>query len=312
MSSKDLLSASLIELSDAIEQLAHIIAQQGERDQDIHIKQFSLIVKKFKDTTSEAQKALGQPEIPPVSSKAALIKASHKKGYLKNWLEERGLQVVDSSSSLQVDDYLFGAVDFLADHYQHLVEFYKQLKRHQSIKKNFTHYTAKNSINYIMKWCEMLKQHQLIDAFTVSHESEVFVDIAEIHSAAQFIYGYWLEVLLRKEVAQVLNDHITDIHSFDVLSQINIVKPNEQFTEFDLMLMLNDEVYWFECKSGVIQNYFKKFAEHRQLMKLTEKNAFLVIPGRMPGIAAHTLKRAGMTTLYGTELEHKLKEILFP
>lgn len=306
------LAASLHELSDAIEQLALIVSQQNAADNDVHVKQLALIVKKFKDSTQLSGETLGETSSSKPSSKAAYIRATHKKGYLKNWLESQNLLVADSIDTLRADEYLFAAVDYLADHYQHLSDFYKKLKHSQSIRKNFTHRTAKKSISYIVKWCEILKKHQLIDKFSQHGDAEIFVDIAEIHEATSFIYGYWLEVLLRKEIALILNKNLHHIQSFDVMSQVSILKPDQQNTELDLMLMVNNQVYWFECKSGVISKYFEKFNEHRKLLQLTEKNAFLIIPQKDANIALHTRKRAGMTALYGTELESILPKILFP
>jgi len=216
----------------------------------------------------------------------------------------------DYIENLKVDDYLFAAVEYLADHYQHLHAFYKQLKYHQNIRKNFTHHTSANSISYIKKWCTMLQQHHLIDAFKIENEN-IYIDIAEVHNATYFIYGYWLELLLRREIAQLLHQHLSHIQSFDIISQASVMLPDKQLTELDLLLMVNNQVYWFECKSGTIQTYYEKFNQHRKIMKLDAQHAFLIIPHRDANIALQTQKRSGMTTLYGIELEQQLQEIIF-
>ena len=304
---KDLLASSLHDLSEAIEQLAQIIAQQKDDDNDIHIQQFSLITKRFKEST---QQLLLKSDVASIK-KPKNINTLHKKGYIKNWLENNQIMVADGLDNLKADDYLYAAVDYLSDYYEYLLPFYKQLKSSQSVRKNFTHKTTKNSISYIQNWCKILQNLKLIDHYKIQNNESVFIDIAEVHNATYFIYGYWLEVLLRREIAQTLHKNLQQIHSFDIISQVSIVKPNQQLTELDLIIMVNEKIYWFECKSGIINNYFEKFAEHRKLMGLNEKNAFLLIPHKDANIALHTRRRSGMTALYGTELETKLSEILF-
>lgn len=298
MSQNKQLANSLTELSDAIRQLAEILQNQSNTDNQVHIKQFSLIVKRFSATTHQIQQ-------PPNE-----IKAKHKKGFIQQWLGQKNMAMVDGNENLKADDYLFHAVDYLADHYLHLKEFYSQLKRHQSLKKNFTHQTTRQSIEYIQRWCNMLHQQNMIDSFNITNSTDIYVDIAEVHAAANFIYGYWLEVLLRKEVAVWFNNNLSNIESFDIVSQAYVLKPDKTKTELDLLIMVNGKVYWFECKSGDINRYYKKFNEHRKTMQLGANNSFLVIPDKNGPISLEALKSSGMSTLSGTELEVQLPQFL--
>ena len=298
------LTQSIHELSEAIEQLAAVLEQQKSTDNDIHVRQFSLLVKRFSES---AQKIDSGRNIASPSA----IKEKHQKDFLKNWLAKKRILVADSLENLRADEYLFKTVDFLADHYTHLNDFYKQLKAHQSIKKNFTYNATQQSINYIQKWCGMLRKDKIIDSFSNTGHLSIFVDIAEMHKATNFIYGYWLEVLLRREIAILMNHYLPVIYSFDILSQVNVMKPDTTPTEFDLLLMINQKIFWFECKSGSISSYFEKFREHRLLLNLNEFQSHLVIPHVDAGIAQHTRKRAGMNTLFGTTLETQLRQTIF-
>lgn len=300
MSQNQLLTQSLLELSEAIKKLADVLSIQSKADNEIHIRQFALIVNRFSQTAGQLQQ--------PANLTNESVKKKHEKGYIVKWLKQKNIISVDSVDNLKADEYLHQAVDYLAEHYNHLKDFYKQLKYQQNIRKNFTHKTTQQSINYIQKWCNMLQQHQLIDRFELPNDSEIFVDIAEVHTATNFIYGYWLEVLLRREIAQWMHKNLDKIHSFDIVSQAHILKPDRTKSEIDLLLMLNQRIYWFECKSGIIKEYYAKFNEHRNLFHLNEKQSFLVIPHKDSNIALEARKRADMTTLFGTELELQLEE----
>lgn len=297
------LSSSLIELSDALEHLAFAIAQQKQLDKTVHIKEFALIDQKF-DKIAESLKGKESLE--------QQIKTKYQKGYIQNWLQQKNIYIGKSTTTLNVDKKLGDIADFLADHYFLLKDFYAQLKKHQNIRKDFaSKHTSKQGIKYIRKWCNMLHKNKIIDSFNFLDQNTIDVDIAEIHKATYFINGYWLELLLRREIAQTLRKNINKIQSFDILAQVELIKPNRSSSELDLLLMINKQIYWFECKSGKIGKYYKVFNQHRKLLKLSPKNAFLVVPAFQMHQAKHAMDYSGMTTLYGTDLEEQLPKILF-
>ena len=294
---------SLLELSDAIEQLATTIAQQKNSDQLIQQKQLSVITQKFKHATQLIQPATQQDN-------AALIQQKYQNGFLKNHLDNQGIFISTTIESLRADENLYKAVDYLQDHYALLKDFYEHLKRSQVLKKNFNHKSTAQAIRYIQDWCKMLHHHKIIDDFKVLNQSEIFVDTAQIIQATSFINGYWLEVLLRREIALFLHANLAQIQSFDILSQTTVLKQDQSNTELDLLLMINQKVYWFECKSGQISNYFERFKGTKKDLGISDNQAFLVIPAQDHNIPLHAKKRSNMLTLFGTELETQLKNYL--
>ncbi|MCO5232219.1 MAG: DUF1887 family protein [Chitinophagales bacterium] len=294
---------SLLELSDAIEQLATTIARQKNSDQQIQQKQLSVITQKFKHATQLIHPATQQDN-------AALIQQKYQNGFLKEHLDNQGIFISTTIENLRADENLYKAVDYLQDHYTLLKDFYAHLKRSQVLKKDFNHKNTAHAIRYIQDWCKILHHYKIIDGFKVLNHSEIFVDIAQIAEATSFINGYWLEVLLRREIALFLHAHLSQIQSFDILSQTTVLKQDNTNTELDLLLMINQKVYWFECKSGQINNYFERFKDTKEDLGISDNRAFLVIPAQDNNIPLHAKKRSNMLTLFGTELETQLKKHL--
>ncbi|HMX61395.1 MAG TPA: hypothetical protein PKD39_12445 [Chitinophagales bacterium] len=299
------ISNALLELSEAIEQLALVIAKQHQTDHEHHVKQLAVITNTFKKVSNEIQK----PNITAIDSTSQLIQQKHKKSFLRNWLKQKNITIESATDNLRADEKLFKVANYLSEHYLHLNAFYKQLKRSQSLKSNFNFKTNKQAIKYIQNWCLMLHQHKIIDAFNNVSDDEMYVDIAEMHDAVFFIYGYWLEIVLRREVAHLLYKHLENIKSFDFLASTKILKPDLSNTELDLLLMINDKVYWFECKSGQISEYFERYKQTRMLLQLPSEQAFLVIPHIDLNIPLHAKKVSNMKTLFGTQLEEQLQTI---
>ena len=297
------LAQALLNLSDAIEQLALILAKQKSTDSKEGIKKLSVITRKFQHL---------KKELKPNKKVNSLIKQKHRKGYLRKYLAHRNIHTGNYLDSLLVDRKLFEAANYLADHYRHLEHFYKHLKRNQVLKKDLTHKSNSYNIKYIRKWSEILHKNKLIDGFESYNDNRMQVDIAEIHKATKFINGYWLEVYLRSELSQLFRQNLNRIKSFDILAQVEVQMPDKKTSELDLLIMLNEKVYWFECKSGHIgSDYYKLFKKHRRYLGLPRSRSFLLVPDMNMHQAEATDKKAGMTLLYATGLPLQLEQIFF-
>jgi len=287
---------SLMELADSIDLLAEQIKTMDALEAT---NEFMELHKEFEEITENYS----------LERKETWSK-KYRKGYLKEWLRDRGLEPAQATEGLSSDRYLTKTAEYLADNFSKLEEFYKSLKNGQSVRRNFNFLDHGNAMAYISTWCQMLKNHEIID-YVIEKQNGFYVDIAEMKLATFFINGYWLELLLRSEIGDLIKNNGDKIDSFDILSGVEILKPDNSLTEFDLMLMVNEQVYWFECKSGDIGRYYKLFNEHRKLIDLDYKNAVAVIPSPNVQIASNFRKRSQMQTFSATDLQAQLNRILF-
>ncbi len=296
------LSQALLELSEAIEQLALALARQSNEDQKTGIKKIAVVTKQFKKMQQQLQ--------PDATHLKQLVKQKHKKHWLKNFLANRHVYSGQYLKHLRVDQKLLDTARFLAHHYLELENFYRQLKRHQHLKKDFEMLTNKQSLKYIRQWSEMLHKNKIIDAFALKGNN-IDVDIKRIRQATEFINSYWLEILLRGEIARFLRTNINRIMSFDIMAQVQIQKPGGQTSELDLLLMLNEKVFWFECKSGHIgSKYYKLFKTHLKQLDIPYENAFLLVPEMHMNQAQYVKNQTGMSLLYATDLQTQLHQKL--
>jgi hypothetical protein len=297
------LSQSLLNLSDAIEQLAYTLAQSKTPVGDAQVKDLAVLIEKFK-------KSIPQADVSNKETVEQQIHKKHQKGWLMNWLQQKNIYVGKHTDHLRVNAQLYAIADYLTDHYAELKDFYAQLKRSQNIKQDFKIRTTSQSVKYIHRWCDMLHQSKIIDGFQIDPQQQVDVDLARIHEATYFINGYWLEILLSMEIGTYIKQNIEHIQSFDFIAQVELVNPNRTNTEIDLLLMLNEQVYWFECKSGNIGEYYRRFAQTRKRLQLDAQHAFIVVPMMQmhQANAAHSF--SGMTLLYATHLDIALRQYI--
>jgi hypothetical protein len=294
-----LLSQILLQLSDAIEELALLLAKEKVTDSNENIKNLHLITQKIKKLQNNR------------NNRRQNILKKYKKGYIKKYLNVRNIYIGDYVDNLKVDKKLYKIADYLADHYMQLEDFYRQLKRHQNIKRDFIAHTNKSAIAYIRNWSRMLHENKIIDAFTELDKHKIDIDIATVADATMFINGLWLEIFLRAELAKFMRQNLNKINTFDIMAQVKVQLPDRKTSELDLLLMINEKIYWFECKSGQIgSKYYKIFQKHKEYLQLPTSQSFLLVPEMNYNQAQAVKQRSGMTLLYATQIEQQLKQYL--
>jgi hypothetical protein len=295
-----LLSQILLQLSDAIEELALLLAKQKVADKDESFKKLQLLTQKIKNlqngnNTDDKDK----------------LKKKFRKGFIIEYLNKRNIYTGNHINNLHVDQKLYQIADYLVEHYIRLEEFYKTLKHYQNIKRDFITHTNKSAIGYIRNWSRMLHNNKIIDAFTELDRQKIDIDIASVSEATRFINGRWLEIFLRAELAQFMRQNLNKIQSFDIMAQVEVEMPDHKTSELDLLLMINEKIYWFECKSGQIgSRYYNLFKKHKKYLQLPEQQSFLLVPEMNLNQAEAVKQRSGMTLLYATQIEQQLKRYL--
>ena len=293
----------LKELSDALEELAYIIAEQKNTDRTQAVSKIKVLTGKIKSFRPKPS-TTGPDETP-----GQILKKAYNKNYLRNWLIEKNVHIGKALENISVEDKLYRTAAFLAEHYNTLENFYKELKRKQVRKiEEFKFVGTRSSINYIRRWAEMLVQNKLLDAFEPLNELGIEVDTALIKEATAFINGMWLEIYLRRQIVDFLMRNYQQVNAFDVLSDLHVTLPNGKSGELDLLLMLNNQIFWFECKSGQIGNeYYEKYAYiNRRVLQLPEEHAFLVIPQMRMHQPREIKERTGMIPIFATDLDDYL------
>jgi hypothetical protein len=293
----DALSATLRELAEALEQLAVVIDEQKIADQNVHLQRLSVLVKRF----NQASDLLLKNEIA----------AKHRKGFLLNFLHHHGIETGDYRTDLNADKSLLQVADFLAGNFGQLKEFYNRLKYQQGQGKDFRFSNAGAALRYIRSFCNMLQKHRLIDQFRELDHAHIEVEVSTVATAIGFVNGYWLEILLRGRLAQQLKTQLDGIRTFDLLTNCEIVKPDNTPSELDLLLMMNEAIFWFECKSGHIGGeYIERFAEHRRLLGLPRDHCYLLIPESNAGTVRNMREADAMKVMDTRDLDTHLAGII--
>jgi hypothetical protein len=94
--------------------------------------------------------------------------------------------------------------------------------------------------------------------------------------AINFFTGGWLERYIKNEVLAALNWSRPGkpVH---VLQGAQITLPNGDDFELDLLVASEEDIYWFEVKSGDYQQYVQKYAKMSSLLGLGPSHSVMVL-----------------------------------
>ncbi len=94
--------------------------------------------------------------------------------------------------------------------------------------------------------------------------------------AINFFTGGWLERYIKSEVLSAMSRAQPGKPVY-VLQGAQIVLPNGDDFELDLLAGSGDETYWFEVKSGDYQQYVQKYARMSSLLGLGPSHSIMVL-----------------------------------
>lgn len=294
------LPATLRLLSEALDLLADCIEKQKFVDIEAESKELAVLVQRLRKKSGVGVEAIvGTPLI-----------SKRNNGCLLAWLQKRGITVTSYQSDLRADAYLHRAAEYLVDNFNMLYDFYKAFKYGQGQQKNFTFKTNAQSAKYIHQWCKMLHDSKFIDRYEKLANGDLYIDVSSLHEAIIFINGYWLEIILRGTIASYLQKNKDIVESYDMLSGVKIVKQDGMPSELDMLLYVNGKVFWFECKSGQIGEYYEIFNMHRSLLGLNREQCGIIITQPNANLEQNIANRSGMSTFDALHM-NKLERFIF-
>ena len=100
--------------------------------------------------------------------------------------------------------------------------------------------------------------------------------------AQNFFSGQWLE----RYIAQMMRQFASDawVTDFEILTNPQIIMPNGDDFELDILVYLNGRIYWIETKTGHYQDHIGKYSKFAELLNLPTGQSVMVLPDANPEI----------------------------
>lgn len=194
---------------------------------------------------------------------------------------------------------------FMGDRYSEIKKVYETIKRHLNRPNGF-HLNLKNAtqseISASCQLCTNLYDIAFLSEYKYDKSPKYFIHATpnKIPIAINFLTGHWLEIFIRKTIQDSLNSLHTDIE-YTYLINPQIILPNGDDFELDVVFLVNDEIYWVEGKTGNYQQYINKYSDMASILNLDKNHSFMVLTDIITPNTAYILSKTFNMTIIPVE-----------
>ncbi|MDM7324466.1 MAG: hypothetical protein P3W93_005630 [Thermus sp.] len=248
----------------------------------------------------------------PAKAKEALKLASAPRASLEEWLKGLGIQVVKKPSEDEEKEKVLNRLAlFLGDRYPSLEKLYERLKQSLSTKRQFELSLSEASQEEIAnstQFCTMLKQYALLTSYHYKSEERHIRAKASTEGWVQnFFTGGWLERYVAERLRKFLRSKNLP---HEVAVGYQVVLPNGDTMELDVLVRVGERFFWFEAKTGEFQAHIGKYGGLRKVLGLSAKGSFLVLLGMDKARAKELSALHGLTVVNQANFLDVFQEVL--
>ena len=229
-------------------------------------------------------------------------------------LQEKNITVKTYVDSFQENTSLDNIAYFMGNRYKDIRKVYETIKRHLN-KPNGFHLDLKNStqseISASCQLCTTLYDIAFLSEYKYDKSPRYFIHATpnKIPIAINFLTGHWLEVFIRKTIQDSLKSLPVAIE-YTYLINPQIILPNGNDFELDVVFLINGEIYWVEGKTGKYQHYINKYSHVANMLNLDKNHSFLVLTDVINPNTIYILSKTfDMTIIPVEEFEEEIKYV---
>jgi len=204
---------------------------------------------------------------------------------IKSYLDKRAIQIRRLPEPNASDDLINSLALYLGDNYDAIERLYKMIKRTMQKGESFKLHIANDSQKAISSMCQF--SHRLYQsAFLADYKylkSPQFLITARsscLPHVQNFFSGQWLERYILQKMIEVVESHAhkQGTHmKWSYLINPQIILPNEDDFELDILFEVQETIYWVEAKTGDYQSYIDKYSKMSKILDIDNEHAFMVL-----------------------------------
>lgn len=197
------------------------------------------------------------------------------------FLSERNIQVKTFQTDEEIDDVLDNIALFMGNRYNKVKKVYNAIKSKLNSGTGFRldlKNATQEEVSYSCQLCNSLHQIAFLSEYKYFKSPQFIINAKpnRIPTAINFFTGHWLERFIKTEVKNTIRKLERPV-KFSYLTNPQIILPNGDDFELDVLFSIDDEIFWFEAKTGEYQNYVEKYSRMAKLMQLDNQHAFMVL-----------------------------------
>jgi len=234
----------------------------------------------------------GDPELGKDASASEEVTPSEEgskndeKDTIKNFLESKGINIKRMPPESEADEVINDLSNFLGRDYNSLSELLavikKKMQQGQPFSLSLRNYTQ-DDISKTCQFCKKLHQVAFLEEYRYFKSPRFLITAkpSRLPKAINFFSGQWLErfalLCINSAIDSISNQLDREKSDFEFLINPQVLLPNGDDFELDIMFRLEDRFFWVETKSGNYQQHIHKYYDLSRKLNLSQNEIILVL-----------------------------------
>ena len=209
------------------------------------------------------------------------LKVANDISKIEEFLHSRGIRIKSLRKEDNEDEVLDRIAFFMGERYSYIKEFYLYLKRFLNTGKAFSLHLKgykQKEIASITQLCTLLHDIAFLEEYRYlkSPKYHLYAKVNKIPIAINFFTGGWLERYVKTAVIKAINTSGLNLN-YSYLKNPQIILPNEDDFELDILFRIKEHFFWFEAKTGDYQKYVEKYSKIARILRLDREHAYMIL-----------------------------------
>ena len=271
-------------------------------------EKFSLPINKEVSLLVDEKKNIDEQGIVE-SQKSPLLETQSHNNSVIALLEKKGIEVIKHRQTQEGDELLDSIACYMAKYYSFLEKLHNNIKASIANKVGFYYSLygkSQQEIQSCTLLCNKLYRAKILHHYYYDKRRKIIRGLVHLHSdIIQFLNGGWFE----RAILGIVKEKFTECKNVEFLVNPHIRFTNGDRFELDILFLVDNQLFWIECKTGKHCNYkdcLSKYCRHREKLGVVKDNAFLVSLGLSEEDANKWTKLWTITVVNPDELLRKI------
>jgi hypothetical protein len=220
-----------------------------------------------------------------VEMPSSLAGNNHRQTVLEPFLNSKGILIKVLQPEDPSDQIIDSLSIFLGERYNALSSVLLKIKRAMQMGLPITESLKDCSqvdVSSVCQFCTRLHEIAFLEQYQYQRSPTYLIraKTTTLPRAQRFFGGQWLERFILQKVkaihAQISAEIGGDV-PFEFLINPQIILPNGDDFELDVLVSMGDAIYWIEAKSGDYQQHVSKYSKFARALGLDYEHSLMVL-----------------------------------
>jgi len=204
---------------------------------------------------------------------------------LEAYLLSRSIQIKSRPPSDPADEVIDSLSLYLGEHYDALASLLRKIKRAMQTGARITECLkgrTQQEVGAVCQFCTRLQEVAFLEQYQYfkSPDFRICAKTTTLPRAQRFFGGQWLERYILRKVRTIHGQIASEVGGgigFEYLINPQIILPNGDDFELDVLAAIGASIYWIEAKTGDYQQHVSKYSRFARLLGLDYDHSLMVL-----------------------------------